>query len=43
LFTRTEKKQLDWLATNTDDITTSQSHSRFAFSRQKISQLENRP
>ena len=26
LFARIEKKQLDWLATNTDDITT-QSHS----------------
>ena len=28
------KKQLDWLATNTDDITT-QSHSFFACSREK--------
>ncbi len=35
------KKQLDWLATNTDDIT-SQSHSLFACSREQIRQVENR-
>ena len=34
------KKQLDWLATNTDDIT-SQSHSLFACSREKNRQVEN--
>jgi hypothetical protein len=34
------KKQVDWLATNTDDITT-QSHSLFAFSREKNRQVEN--
>ena len=34
------KKQLDWLATNTDDITT-QSHSLFACSREKHRQVEN--
>ena len=38
---RTEKKQLDWLATNTDDIT-SQSHSLFACSREQIRQVGNR-
>ena len=43
LFARREhrKKQLDWLATNTDDIT-SQSHSLFACSREQIRQVENR-
>ncbi len=35
------KKQLDWLATNTDVIT-SQSHSLFACSREQIRQVENR-
>ena len=35
------KKQLDWLATNTDDIT-SQSHSLFACSREQFRQVENR-
>ena len=35
------KKQLDWLATNTDDIT-NQSHSLFACSREQIRQVENR-
>ncbi len=35
------KKRLDWLATNTDDIT-SQSHSLFACSRELIRQVENR-
>ncbi len=35
------KKQLDWLVTNTDDIT-SQSHSLFACSREQIRQVENR-
>jgi hypothetical protein len=35
LFARTEQKQLDWLATNTDDINTL-SHSLFACSREKI-------
>ena len=35
------KKQLDWLATNTDDIT-SQSHSLFTCSREQIRQVENR-
>ena len=35
------KKQLDWLATDTDDIT-SQSHSLFACSREQIRQVENR-
>ncbi len=35
------KKQLDWLATNSDDIT-SQSHSLFACSREQIRQVENR-
>ena len=34
------KKQLDWLATNTDDIT-SQSHSLFACSREKNRQVAN--
>ncbi len=34
------KKQLDWLATNTDVIT-SQSHSLFACSREQIRQVEN--
>ncbi len=34
LFARTREKQLDWLGTNTDDITT-QSHSLFACSRAK--------
>ena len=34
------KKQLDWLVTNTDDIT-SQSHSVFACSREQIRQVEN--
>ena len=33
-------KQLDWLATNTDDITT-QSHSLFACSRENNRQVEN--
>ena len=41
LFARTEKKQLDWLATNTDVIT-SQSHSLSACSREQIRQVENR-
>ena len=36
-----EIKQLDWLATNTDDITT-QSHSLFACSPEKNRQVENR-
>ncbi len=36
-----EKKQLDWLATNTDDII-SQSHSLFACSREEHRQVENR-
>ena len=45
-FSKTErlqqrKKQLDWLATNTDDII-SQSHSLFACSREQIRQVENR-
>ena len=41
LFARTEKtEQLDWLVTNTDDIT-SQSHSLFACSREQIRQVEN--
>ena len=35
------KKQLDWLATNTDDITY-QSHSLFACLREQIRQVENR-
>ncbi len=35
------KKQLDWLATNADVIT-SQSHSLFACSREQIRQVENR-
>jgi hypothetical protein len=35
------KQQLDWLATNTDDIT-SQSHSLFGCSREKNRQVENR-
>ena len=35
------KKQLDWLVTNTDDITT-QSHSLFACSREQIRLAENR-
>ena len=35
------KKQLDWLATNTDVIT-SQSHSLFACTREQIRQVENR-
>ncbi len=35
------KKQLDWLVTNTDDIT-SQSHSLFACSREQVRQVENR-
>ena len=35
------KKQLDWLATNTDNIT-NQSHSLFACSREQIRQVENR-
>ena len=35
------KKQLDWLVTNTD-VTTSQSHSLFACSREQIRQVENR-
>ena len=34
------KKQLDWLVTNTDDITT-QSHSLFACSREKNRKVEN--
>ena len=34
------KKQLDWLPTNTDDITI-QSHSLFACSREKNRQVEN--
>jgi hypothetical protein len=33
-FRANREKQLDWLATNTDDITT-QSHSCFACSREK--------
>ncbi len=36
-----EKKQLDWQATNTD-VTTSQSHSLLACSREQIRQVENR-
>ncbi len=42
-FVRTnrEKKQLDWLATNTDDVTT-QSHSYFACSREKIAKWKTR-
>jgi hypothetical protein len=35
------KTRLDWLATNTGDIT-SQSHSLFVCSREKTRQLENR-
>jgi hypothetical protein len=35
-----EKKQRDWLATNTDDIT-NQSHSLSIFSREKNHQMEN--
>ena len=35
------RKQLDWLATNTYDIT-SQSHSHFSCSREQIRQVENR-
>ncbi len=35
------KKQLDWLMTNTDVIT-SQSHSLFACSREQIRQVKNR-
>jgi hypothetical protein len=34
------EKQFDWLATNTDDITT-QSHSLFACRREKNRQVEN--
>jgi hypothetical protein len=34
------KKQLDWLATNTDDIT-NQSHLLFACSRENTRQVEN--
>jgi hypothetical protein len=34
------KKQPDWLATNTDDIT-NQSHSLFTCSREKIAKLKN--
>ena len=40
-FSTVPEKQLDWLATNTDDIT-SQSHSLFACSREQIRQVENR-
>jgi hypothetical protein len=35
-----EGKQLDWLATNADDIT-SQSHPLFAYSREKNRHVEN--